>query len=76
MHQYRANIVLNYVAFNYDINLILCDSLLQNTVVNSPVLFLKLSEDTVGEFDLVMTPKSTAESQRQEIIILRFRSFI
>jgi ABC-type antimicrobial peptide transport system permease subunit len=38
-------------------------SLLQNTVVNSPVLFLKLSEDTVGEFDLVMTPKSTAESQ-------------
>lgn len=40
------------------------DSLLQNTVVNSPVLFLKLSEDTVGEFDLVMTPKSTAESKR------------
>jgi len=31
-------------------------SLLENTIENSPVLFLKLAEDNIGEVDLILTP--------------------
>jgi hypothetical protein len=37
--------------------------LLQNSISKSPIIFLKLAENTVGEYDLFLTPRMTAESQ-------------
>eukprot|EP01114_Cavostelium_apophysatum_P002845 TRINITY_DN1253_c0_g3_i1.p1 TRINITY_DN1253_c0_g3~~TRINITY_DN1253_c0_g3_i1.p1 ORF type:complete len:1241 (+),score=361.47 TRINITY_DN1253_c0_g3_i1:25-3723(+) len=38
-------------------------SLLQNAIDKSPIVFLKLSEDQVGEYDLLLTPKVDQNSQ-------------
>jgi hypothetical protein len=36
---------------------------LQNAISKSPIVFLKLAEDQVGEYDLLMVPEVTASSQ-------------
>jgi len=37
-------------------------SLLQNSIDKSPIIFLKLSEDQVGEYDLLLSPSPTSAS--------------
>jgi len=38
--------------------------LLQNSIDNAPIIFLKLAEDNVGEYDLVMVPNPQAGTTR------------
>lgn len=40
-------------------------SLLQNSIEHAPIIFLKLGEDNVGEYDLVILPDPQANQQRR-----------
>lgn len=51
-----------FIGFTTVLIVVFAVALFQNTVEHSPILFLKLSEDSVGEYDIVVTPKGATQS--------------
>ena len=48
-----------------------CVCLLQSAIARSPIIFIKVAENEVGEFDLLLTPK--AQYQRVVLVLNQSR---